>query len=122
MKNLNKKIMGIGMTSLVLLSCNVLLPNYNIYITPGLDQRKAGCWNGFLLEFPTPDLQYIAKTEVFVSFFRGLRQDFHRFFFFVANSVLSLINFGKNSRIIIADDKNRHIFASETTKTARLSE
>ena len=91
-------------------------------MTPGLDQRKAGYWNGFSLAFLAHDLQYMAKTGVLVSFFRGLRQDFHRFFFFVANSVLSLINFDKNSRKIIADDENRHIFASETTKTARLSE
>ena len=74
-------------------------------------------WDKWLLEPIT-----ISKNTFFVSFFRGSRQFFHLFSPFVANSVLSLINFDKNSRKIIADDKNRHIFASETTKTARLSE
>ena len=40
-----------------------------------------------------------------------LRQDFHRFFLFVAYSVLCLMHFGKNSPKTIAGVENRHIFA-----------
>ena len=74
-------------------------------------------WDKWLLE-PIA----ISKNTFFVSFFRGSRQFFHLFSPFVANSVLCLMHFGKNSPKTIAGDENRHIFASETTKTARLSE
>ena len=61
----------------------------------------------------------MSKITLFESFFRVLRQNFHRFVLFVAYSVLCLKFFGRNSRKTIAGDENRYIFASETTKTGQ---
>ena len=58
-------------------------------------------WDKWLLE-PIA----ISKNTFFVSFFRGSRQFFHLFSPFVANSVLCLMHFGKNSPKTIAGDEN----------------
>ncbi len=64
----------------------------------------------------------VSKIKLFISIFMVLRQNFHRFCLFVAYLALCLIIFGKNWPKTIAGDENRPIFATETTKTARLSE